>query len=201
MSTESTAPKATSLNCAVCGKPAGRWQQHGTGDSSAGYGLCRACADALSGARMGHTALELARLYGLPGIHYEPRMHRLHGRDFAILAQFPDTDEGTTQANAYMLAIPGACVLEVTGGRIILAHQDDKGTNAPRPPSDRDQGRKPLPPEQRTERRSLRLTPAQWALFRTLGGNRWLRSLLDDKQQEANGDPIKNNFQKSKLGA
>lgn len=49
------------------------------------------------------------------------------GRLFACVAEFPDTDEGTAQANAYMEATPGVGVLLVEDGKIRLAHCDDKG--------------------------------------------------------------------------
>lgn len=56
--------------------------------------------------------------------------HTLFGRSFAIVAEFADTDEGTREANAYMESHPGAAVLEVTNGRVILANQSDKGIPA-----------------------------------------------------------------------
>ena len=60
-----------------------------------------------------------------------------------------------------------------------LDNLDDKGTDAPRPPSDRGQGRKPLPPEQRAVSRSVRLTPAQWEQYAGLGGADWLRAAIE----------------------
>lgn len=47
-----------------------------------------------------------------------------------------------------------------------------------RPPAERGQGRKPLPPEDRAVVHSLRLTAAQWAKFQALGGTAWLRAAL-----------------------
>lgn len=54
-----------------------------------------------------------------------------NGRTFAVLAKFPDTDEGTAEANAYMEANPGAAVLAVEAGRIVLAHRNDQGDGCP----------------------------------------------------------------------
>lgn len=54
-----------------------------------------------------------------------------------------------------------------------------------RPPNDRGQGRKPLPVQERAVVKSIRLTPAQWARFRELGGGAWLRTLINHlKKQE-----------------
>ncbi len=53
--------------------------------------------------------------------------HVLMGRAFAVRAEFPDSDEGTRQANTYMEQHPGIGVLAVEGGRVILASNDDKG--------------------------------------------------------------------------
>jgi hypothetical protein len=47
-----------------------------------------------------------------------------------------------------------------------------------RPPNDRGQGRKPLPVEDRSVAGSIRLTVAEWAKFRALGGAEWLREKL-----------------------
>lgn len=60
----------------------------------------------------------------------EPKRHRVMGRLFIIQAEFPDSDEGTRQANAFMEQHPGIGVLEVTGGRVILAANADKGIPA-----------------------------------------------------------------------
>lgn len=49
----------------------------------------------------------------------------------------------------------------------------------PRPPSDRGQGRKPLPPELKTKLRSVRLTPVHWSIYDALGGAQWMRETLD----------------------
>lgn len=54
----------------------------------------------------------------------------LHGRRFAIAAEFPDTDEGTKAANAFMEANAGTGVLAVADGRVIIATMADKGVPA-----------------------------------------------------------------------
>ena len=57
-----------------------------------------------------------------------PRKYRLLDREFLVVASFPDTDEGTKQANAFMEQSQGnAGVLAVANGEIILAGMDDKG--------------------------------------------------------------------------
>lgn len=48
-----------------------------------------------------------------------------------------------------------------------------------RPPNDRGQGRKPLPPDERARVGSIRLTPAQWEKLALLGGVAWLREKID----------------------
>lgn len=40
-------------------------------------------------------------------------------------------------------------------------------------------GRPPVPPDQKLEQRSIRLTAAQWAKIEAAGGITWLRSLID----------------------
>lgn len=58
----------------------------------------------------------------------EPRKYRLFGREFIVVASFPDTDEGTKQANAFMTQCNAtAGVLAVANGEIILASMDDQG--------------------------------------------------------------------------
>lgn len=59
----------------------------------------------------------------------QPRQkrHTLFDRSFAIVAEFPDSEDGTREANAFMEEHPGAAVLEVIGGRVILADKADKG--------------------------------------------------------------------------
>ena len=48
-----------------------------------------------------------------------------------------------------------------------------------RPPSDRGQGRKPIAPWQRMVVVPIRLTTAQKATLKTLGGAKWVREKLD----------------------
>lgn len=57
----------------------------------------------------------------------ETSRHTLRGRSFIIQAEFPDTEAGERDANAYMGEHPGAGVLDVIGGRVILASNTDKG--------------------------------------------------------------------------
>ena len=56
-----------------------------------------------------------------------PKTYRLYGMDFAIVAEYPDTDDGMTQANAFMEANRNTGLLAVEGGRIVLAALADKG--------------------------------------------------------------------------
>lgn len=56
-----------------------------------------------------------------------PRTYRHYGRDFTIVADCPDTDEGTAQANAFMTINAGTGVLAVDAGRIIIAALSDQG--------------------------------------------------------------------------
>lgn len=53
--------------------------------------------------------------------------YSLYGRSFAIVAEFKDCEEGTREANAFMEANPGASVLAVEDGRVILADKGDQG--------------------------------------------------------------------------
>ena len=48
-----------------------------------------------------------------------------------------------------------------------------------RPPNDRGQGRKPIEPGQRMVVVPIRLTAAQKATLKTLGGAKWVREKLD----------------------
>lgn len=47
-----------------------------------------------------------------------------------------------------------------------------------RPPNDRGQGRKALPPEEATKPRSVRLNDARWAKLKLLG-TAWLEARID----------------------
>lgn len=117
--------------CACCGSSAGRWKQWHNQDT--GYGICRRCVDwVMTRTVFGRpdpigAPLEFCRTYGMPGQHYEPKLYRLHGLDFAIVAEFRGTDDGTAQANAFMRANPNTGLLAVDAGRIIIAAMDDKG--------------------------------------------------------------------------
>ena len=121
----------TQKTCTCCGSDAGSWVQWPNQDT--GYGICRKCVDwVMTRKPFGrpdplNAPLEFCRTYGLPGQHYEARFHRKHGQDLAIVAEFPETDEGTEDANVFMQTFPGTSVLDVIDGRVILASLDDKG--------------------------------------------------------------------------
>lgn len=57
----------------------------------------------------------------------EPKYHTLYGLKYRIVGEFPDSEEGTRDANQYMEANPGVGVLAVEDGKIILSHEDDPG--------------------------------------------------------------------------
>lgn len=117
--------------CACCGASAGRWAQWHNQDT--GYGVCRACVDwVMTRQAFGRpdpkgAPLEFCRTYGLPGTHYEPKLQRLYGLNYAVLADFEDTEGGAKLANEFMEAFASASLLAVDAGRIILASTDDKG--------------------------------------------------------------------------
>lgn len=128
---QSDTNRTHALACSVCGANAGRWLQHSNRDT--GWGLCRKCADWLESPTRGRhvsTPEEMQDLYGLPGLHYEPHMHVLHGRQFAIVAKFQNDDDGTVRANEFMEHCSGVGVIEVVGDMVILAHNSDKGVSA-----------------------------------------------------------------------
>lgn len=60
----------TSLDCAVCGLPAGRWHQWWNQDN--GYGVCGDCAHVYLPSR-GMSTLDVRKTYGEPGVHYPPK--------------------------------------------------------------------------------------------------------------------------------
>ena len=55
----------------------------------------------------------------------EPKYHTHYGLKYRIVAEYPDSEEGTRDANQYMEANPGVGVLAVEDGKIILSHEDD----------------------------------------------------------------------------
>lgn len=57
----------------------------------------------------------------------EPKYHTHYGLMYRIVAEYPDSEDGTREANQFMEGNPGVGVLAVEGGRIILAHEDDHG--------------------------------------------------------------------------
>ena len=60
----------------------------------------------------------------------DAKTYVLHGRRFGIAAEFPDTDEGSRAANAFMTANRDTGVLAVADGRVIIAKLTDKGRAA-----------------------------------------------------------------------
>lgn len=116
--------------CSVCGAfEIGAWLQHPNRDE--GWGLCAKCRDWLQAKNPAeYTPERMADLYGLPGRNYEGRTHRLHGREFVIVAEFPEVEEA--RANAFMAKYPGASVLDVVHGRVVLAWSADAGVVAER---------------------------------------------------------------------
>lgn len=117
-------PKAARyMLCCVCGASAGRWQQHWNRD--AGWGICPGCAAAQAGQE---TPDNMVRLYGRPGVNYEPPTVVHMGRRHKVMATFPESRPA--QANAYMEANPGASVLAVEGGRVVIVHMADLGEPA-----------------------------------------------------------------------
>ena len=117
--------------CACCSGAAGSWEQWHNQDT--GYGLCRKCADWISSRTMFgkpdplSNPLEFSATYGLPGTHLEPHYYRHFGRNFAIVAEFPDTAQGTIDANKFMERFSNNGLLAVSDGRIIIANMDDLG--------------------------------------------------------------------------
>lgn len=50
--------------------------------------------------------------------------------------------------------------------------------NFKRPPNDRGQGRKPLPPGQRLIAKSIRVSAEDWEKLERLGGAQWIREKI-----------------------
>lgn len=59
----------------------------------------------------------------------EQKFHKLYGRMFLVVAEFPETPEGIREANLHMEQHPSVGVLAVEDGRVILANNDDKGVS------------------------------------------------------------------------
>jgi hypothetical protein len=72
---------------------------------------------------------------------------------------------------------PGLCGFCESTGR--PWHCESYANPPPRPPNDRGQGRKPLPPADKLVVGSVRLSPAQWEKLEKLGGAKWLRERID----------------------
>lgn len=60
----------------------------------------------------------------------ERKLFRHLGRMFLVVAEFPDTEAGTREANQFMESHPGVGVLAVEEGRVILANNDDEGATS-----------------------------------------------------------------------
>lgn len=120
--TPGEAKQARNKTCSVCAAACGAWLQHANQDT--GWGLCRYCADWIP-ARGVYLVEEVADLYGLPGRNYEGKLHRVHGRMFVVVAEFPEAE--VDRANAFMAKHAGVSVLEVLSGRVILAWSADSG--------------------------------------------------------------------------
>lgn len=58
----------------------------------------------------------------------QKKRFRKHGREFAVLAEFPATEIGCEQANQFMMENDGTALLAVTQGRALLASVEDMGT-------------------------------------------------------------------------
>jgi hypothetical protein len=120
--------------CTCCGCPAGNWEQWHKKDT--GFGICRECADWIAERTMHgkpdlrSNPLNFSEIYGLPGTHLEPRYYRYFERNVAIVAEFPDTAQGTIDANTFMAKFPNHGVLTVTDGRVIIANMDDLGDSS-----------------------------------------------------------------------
>jgi len=110
------------LTCCVCGDAAGKYKQHWNRDT--GFGGCRTCIDWQIS--RGTTPDEIYSLYGIAGVNYEAKQFVTFSRSFNILAEFPESQ--VDEANAYMLGHPGASVIAVVDGRVVLADKADKGT-------------------------------------------------------------------------
>lgn len=63
------------------------------------------------------------------------KRHRLFDREFVVVAEFPNDDEGTIQANEYML-VHDVGVLEIKDDRVILASMQDQGVPVSQRPSE-----------------------------------------------------------------
>lgn len=59
-----------------------------------------------------------------------PKYHSLLGRHFQVIAQFPETAEGTLNAHRYLEQYPYLGVAGIVDGNILLARDDDRGIDA-----------------------------------------------------------------------
>ncbi len=113
------------MTCACCGGSAGKYKQHHNQDK--GYGLCLKCYDWIKG--RGESVAQMRRTYGKPGLHHEARAFKHYAKEYTIIADFPDTEDGRVDANRYMAEFQDAAVLGVADDRIVLA--DVVPTKAP----------------------------------------------------------------------
>lgn len=115
--------KLKELTCCVCGGSAGKYKQHWNRDT--GWGICRKCVDWEISRKV--SPEELLDLYGIAGVNYEARQYITFGRSFNVLAAFPNTEAGATDANRYMLAHSYAALICGEGNELLLADKDDHG--------------------------------------------------------------------------
>lgn len=115
--------KLRELKCCVCGTSAGKYKQHWNRDT--GWGVCRKCVDWEISRNVSPD--ELLDLYGVAGVNYEAQQYVTFGRSFNVLASFPDTEAGASQANAYMLAHDYAALIASDNGALLLADKADNG--------------------------------------------------------------------------
>ncbi|MDD2609437.1 MAG: hypothetical protein PHX60_07020 [Giesbergeria sp.] len=113
-----------SLQCCCCGESAGNWEQWHNRDK--GFGICRECADWIMSDRWTNPLI-FCKNNGLPGVNYEPKYHTHYGLQFAIVALYPETEEGKKAANIFMNHFPNVGVLTIENGSVVLARMDDMG--------------------------------------------------------------------------
>lgn len=92
----------------------------------------------IGGAMLASYTLQLANNSGIIepeivwGTVYEKEDYKrfvLAGRAFNVLAEFPETPGGERAANHYMSVTPGAGVLAVVNGLVVIASNEDKGAD------------------------------------------------------------------------
>lgn len=119
--------ETTPIVCSGCGEDAGYWEPWLA--TYKGFGLCRDCA-ALMMSDFGReqiNAIDFRKTCGVPGVNFAPRYYTLQERKFVILADFPATEHGCAEANAYLCTFDDARILTIRDGRVILIAADDEG--------------------------------------------------------------------------